>query len=304
MPISLTVLIPTHGRATLLGRTLASLGACRLPEGYAETVVVENGSRAGAEAVVAEAAAAHPALRLRYLHVERANKSHALNEALKLVEGGLVVFFDDDVRLEAEVLEAYAAAAAEHPERTFFGGPLESDFEARPPDWLLRMMPASVQGFTLADAAARGYYLGANWAAYAADLAAVGGFDPNFGPGSPSGSTGQETNIQRRLRDIGVEGKNVDRALVWHFVPRQFCTVAWMLHRRYRGGVESGQRARWEGRSGVLQTRLVGLARGALAVSKQTLLRNPAGRIVALQGLYENVGAVRGYWSGVKSRRR
>ena len=54
--LPVTVLIPTHGRPTLLGRTLASLGACRLPAAYAETVVVENGSRAGAEAVVAEAA--------------------------------------------------------------------------------------------------------------------------------------------------------------------------------------------------------------------------------------------------------
>ena len=65
--VTLSVLIPTHGRPTLLGRTLASLAACRLPEGYREAVVVENGSRAGAEAVVAEAARAHPGLRLRYL---------------------------------------------------------------------------------------------------------------------------------------------------------------------------------------------------------------------------------------------
>ena len=111
----LTVLIPTHGRPALLGRTLASLAACRPPAGYAEAVVVENGAQAGAEAVVAEAAAAHPRLRLRYLHVARANKSHALNEALRTVGAGLVVFFDDDVRLDPGVLEAYAAACRAPP---------------------------------------------------------------------------------------------------------------------------------------------------------------------------------------------
>src|SRR5690625_3949232 len=130
--IALTVLIPTHGRPRLLGRTIASLAACRLPEGYREAVVVENGIRAGAEAVVAEAAAAHPHLRLRYLHVERANKSHALNEALKTIADGLVVFFDDDVRLEPGVLEAYAEAAEAHPEPAFFGGSLGVDYEKRP----------------------------------------------------------------------------------------------------------------------------------------------------------------------------
>lgn len=70
---SLTILIPTHGRPTLLGRTLGSLAACRLPQGYVETVVVENGSRACVEAVVEEAAEAHPHLRLRYIHVERSS---------------------------------------------------------------------------------------------------------------------------------------------------------------------------------------------------------------------------------------
>lgn len=40
---SLTILIPTHGRPALLERTLESLVACRLPESYFETVIVENG---------------------------------------------------------------------------------------------------------------------------------------------------------------------------------------------------------------------------------------------------------------------
>ncbi|NNF57144.1 MAG: glycosyltransferase, partial [Rhodothermaceae bacterium] len=112
----LTVLIPTHGRATLLARTLDSLAECDRPDAYRETVVVENGPPAGARDLVARAAEAHPGLRLRYLHVERANKSHALNEALATVEQGLVVFFDDDVRLSPGVLVAYAEAAAEYPE--------------------------------------------------------------------------------------------------------------------------------------------------------------------------------------------
>src|SRR5690625_3960415 len=147
----LTALIPTHGRATLLGRTLASLAECDIPEGYVETVVIENGPKSGAEAVVGDAAVDYPHLNLRYMHVERANKSHALNEALKTIADGLVVFFDDDIRVDPGLLEAYTSAAISRPMRAFFGGAMESDFEVRPPSWLLPLLPASVQGFALTD---------------------------------------------------------------------------------------------------------------------------------------------------------
>ena len=50
-------------------------------------------------------------------------------------------------------------------------------------------------------------FLGANWAAFARDLKEVGGFDPWFGPGSATGSTGQEQTMQRRLLGAGLHGR-------------------------------------------------------------------------------------------------
>ena len=104
----LTILIPTHGRPTLLKRTLASLAACELPASYKELVVIENGSRAGAEDVVANFP---KRLNARYMHRERGNKSYALNEALNTVIEGLVVFFADDVRVSQDILLHYAAVS-------------------------------------------------------------------------------------------------------------------------------------------------------------------------------------------------
>ena len=56
----LTVLIPTHGRPTLLRRTLESVAQCKRPVGYEGRLVVENGSRAGGEAIVREVASVLP----------------------------------------------------------------------------------------------------------------------------------------------------------------------------------------------------------------------------------------------------
>lgn len=298
-PERMHVLIPTHGRPVLLERTLASLGACHLPESYRETVVVENGSQAGAEAVVADIAATHPALRLRYLHVERANKSHALNEALATVGEGLVVFLDDDVRVAPQLLEAYAKAARERTEGTYFGGSVAVDYEEAPPEWVVPALPFSARGyrFDQGDRPEPGLFLGFNWAAFASDLKSVGNFDPEYGPGSATGATGQEYNMQRRLQANGVTAEEVPGALVWHYVPRHRCSPAWALRRKYKVGIEDGLQTRAAANRPRF-LRVSGHAvQSALAYVKRALLRDAAGRFSARASLWRDAGFIVGYLS-------
>ena len=291
---TLTILIPTHGRPTLLGRTLASLAACRLPEAYAEAIVVENGSRAGAEAVLAEVAEAHPGLRLRYMHAERANKSHALNEALATLGEGLVVFFDDDVRLEPGVLEAYAQSASQHPQHTFFGGSTGVDYESEPVEWVRRLLPLSARGVDLHEPEREWHlYLGFNWATFVEDLRAAGGFNADFGPGSPTGATGQEADMQERLLAHGVRQVDVPDALVWHYVPEERSTLRWLVRRKVRGGRQRGQTKR--GQEGELSEAIRQASRCAASTVKQTVLGNRASRWQAFLALCYWYGVLRGH---------
>ena len=106
MARELRVLIPTAGRPRLIQRTLESLAACQTPAIYRETIVVENGPRCGAEDIVEKS---RDRLNARYMHVERANKSNALNVVLaKLPEDCLVYFVDDDIRFGSQTLMEYA----------------------------------------------------------------------------------------------------------------------------------------------------------------------------------------------------
>ena len=238
MSIPLVILIASHGRPVLLGRALRSVAACDRPPGYAGCVVVENGPAAGAEAVVAEVAAEDPGAGLRYMHVARANKSAALNAALADVPAEtLCVFFDDDVDVSPQTLQAFVdAAAVARPSRAFFGGVFDVRYEAEPPPlWLHPLLPRSAKG--VARGSEMGDFLGFNWAAFACDLRATGGFDPEVGPGAPSGATGQEAVMQRRLRANGLVGIRVDDAHVTHFVPPERATAAWACRRRFRRGL-------------------------------------------------------------------
>jgi GT2 family glycosyltransferase len=242
--VDLVVNIATSGRPDLLKRTLESLSACQLPPNYRETVVVENGPRSSADAVVS---AVRPDLRARYMYVSTGNKSASLNAALSTLDDCLIFLTDDDVKFAPQALSAYADAAKSAGRGHFFGGPTSADYDVPPPKWLLDYLPWSAKGWESSGSSdmsgpdtGQMRYLGFNWAAFAADLRDAGGFNPNFGPGSPSGSTGQETEMQVRLVKKGLKTVYVPEARVWHYVPVDRCSPQWVISRSYRHGLQEG----------------------------------------------------------------
>jgi glycosyltransferase involved in cell wall biosynthesis len=237
------IVIPTHRRPDLLERTLASLAGCNLPPSFSQTIVIENGPPAGADRVVAAAA---PCLRIRYLYQASGNKSLALNTVLKEIDNALVVFFDDDVRIEPDTLMAYDRHARDVSAGVFYGGAMGVDYQkGPPPKWLSPFLPASLLGWSLepdTDVVNRAVFLGCNWAAYSEDLRRCGGFNTAVGPGSPTRSTGQERDMQERLLQAGLRGRYVADAKVWHYVTAAECTPAYALQRAFRHAVEGGLR--------------------------------------------------------------
>ena len=240
MSDELVIVIPTAGRHDLLRRTLQSIADARKPAGYKATVVIENGSRGGAEHV---ADCFSALLGARYMFVEKSGKSAALNAALDKLGDCLAVFFDDDVRIGAETLCAYAQAASGAQAGLFFGGPTGVDHEQAPPEWLANYLPRSARGWQRSSDRQTVDFLGFNWAAFTRDLRAVGGFDPQRGPGSVDGSTiGDEGYIRRQLLSHSVQGVYVPEAWVWHYVPADRCSAQWIIDRNYRHGIECGKR--------------------------------------------------------------
>ena len=143
-------------------------------------------------------------------------------------------------------------------------------------------------------------YLGCNWAAFTGDLRAAGGFDANFGPGSPTGATGQEAEMQERLLARGVRQVDVPDALVWHYVPEERSTlrvadppeVPGRHPARAGGDANEDPAALHEVRSH--------LVRCALSTAKRTVLLDRSGWWQALLTLSYWVGAWQGYrpeWS-------
>ena len=244
MARSLWVLIAAAGKPALLERTLRSLAAVQKPASYRGTLVVENGTRCGIEAVVRGFSAEY---QFRHLYVPEANKSHALNRGLSLLDEGLAFMTDDDVRLHPRILTAYAEAA-KHAERgEYYGGPVLIDAEhGLPPAWMRRYYPQTIaEPWSLwRDRPIKPdqSFMGTNWAAFVGDLVAAGGFDTRLGPGGTTGAAGQETEAQRRLVTGGGRPVYVPDAIAWHYLHREFLDTQWLMRRTYRHGLEWGIR--------------------------------------------------------------
>lgn len=237
----MVIIIPTCQRGELLERTLQCLVDADLPDSVSRIVVVENGKKDEAESKTAKFAGRLP---VEYLYTPVGSKCAALNLALESCQGEFVVFFDDDVRIDAGCVRAYAMAAAGKTSGEFYAGKCNVDYDVEPPEWLKDYLPFSAKGWSYGDKVRdlpEPLALGFNWAAFADDIAKAGSFNPEIGPGRLI-SIGDETDLQRIMLSQGVNGVYLPAALVWHHVPADRCSTGWTLERNRRMGLLVGRK--------------------------------------------------------------
>jgi len=109
----LSVLIPTHNRATLLRDSLESLHAQRLPKDQFEIVVVDDGSTDDTAGVCDGYRSRLP---LTYHRIHHAGISAAKNLAIFVASAPIILFFDDDDIAHPDLLRVHLQVHREHPE--------------------------------------------------------------------------------------------------------------------------------------------------------------------------------------------
>src|SRR5690348_16088470 len=133
--VDCSILLATRDRAASLDRTLASIAGQQSPGIAWEVLVADNGSTDETGAVLQRWAARVP---LRTVFERGPGKNRALNQALAMARGGLLLFTDDDVVAQPGWIAAHAAAAARWPDHQIFGGLITPRFPRDPPAWALR----------------------------------------------------------------------------------------------------------------------------------------------------------------------
>ena len=110
---AISVIIPTHNRASLLTESLASLCDQTLPASDFEVVVVDDGSTDHTREVCDEFS---ERIGLQYHRIANSGIAAAKNMGLFASRGEIAYFFDDDDVADPNLLAAHVAAHREYPD--------------------------------------------------------------------------------------------------------------------------------------------------------------------------------------------
>jgi glycosyltransferase involved in cell wall biosynthesis len=131
---TLSIILPTYNRVTLLRNAIAALLRQTAPAGSYEIVVVDNNSSDG----TSEAVAAIGDPRLRVIREPRQGLSYARNAGLDATSAPIVAFTDDDVEAAPGWVETIVSSLEAHPQADGVGGRVLPAWTRQRPSWLTR----------------------------------------------------------------------------------------------------------------------------------------------------------------------
>ena len=233
------VVICTWNRCEFLRQTLESLRALDVPPGQEwELLVVNNGSSDATDEVISDYRQLLP---LRRLFEPELGLSRARNAAVRAATGDLILFTDDDARVDPEWMRAYLEAGDRWPDAGFFGGRIEPRYAADVPGWVKRHEAALAAMLCLRDLGSVSRRLEADEFPFGPNMAVRRGalarasFDERVGRTGNEQVRGSETSLFVRLQQQGVAGVWVPRAKVQHAIPRCRADLRYLW--RYSHGV-------------------------------------------------------------------
>jgi GT2 family glycosyltransferase len=180
-------------------------------------------------------------LRLKRLFVAEGGKNRALNEALSIIGGALVIFTDDDALPDPHCFQAYLAAAQRWPTEAIFGARIEPRFPDNTPAWIrdpeFRFATTAFARYAPAAAEERvsRHPYGPSFAVRRYALANHR-FATHLGPQSGAYAMGGEGHFLRALQRDGWAYVYVPCARVEHVIRQDQITPQWLLQRANKKG--------------------------------------------------------------------
>lgn len=245
-----SVVVCTWNRCELLRSTLESLRSLVVPADQEwELLVVNNNSPDATDEVIRTYQGLLP---LRRLFESEVGVSRARNVVVRAATGDLILFTDDDVRVDPHWMTAYLEAAKCWPDAGYFGGEIHPCFATAVPRWVKRNQTPLSGMLCLRDAGPVNRQFRPGEFPYGPNMAvrrevlALATFDERVGRKGHEQVRGSEDSLFRSLQQQGVPGVWVPAAKVSHYIPPYQANFKY-LWSYYRGVGRSGVRLRGTG---------------------------------------------------------
>ena len=246
--IRLSLIIPTHNRSERLIAALESVIRQDLPAADWEGVVVSNNSTDDTVARFGDFAARYPGLNLRLVTEDGPGVSYARNRGIAETSAPLLVFIDDDERINPGFLRAYADFFDAHPDAVVAGGRIIAEYVTGRPAWLSKYTEMPIANPMDFGDAVRPFPAGrvpggGNMAFRRSAALRYGGFDPSLGRVGRMLIGGEENDFFERLMRGGETCWYVPGAVMWHIIPPEKLTESYFRRLCYNVGVSQRLRA-------------------------------------------------------------
>jgi GT2 family glycosyltransferase len=274
--MDISLIICTRNRAPQLTLCLAAVGAIRAQRDW-EVIVVDNASETSDTAEVARAFAARASVPVQFVIEPCPGLAHGHNRGVALARGRYLAFIDDDCYPAPDYIEALCAAFDGDPTLGYLSGRIMLH---DPTDLALTVNESLIpRVFPPRRYVQTGDVQGANMAFRPEVLAAIGGFDPWFGPGAPFNA--EDIDAAARANLYGWKGAYCPTIVVSHHHGRKPDEAArvWRSYATGRGAYNMklllngefwwfaraiyGLRNRWKLSRGTIWYEQVGAARYA-----------------------------------------
>jgi glucosyl-dolichyl phosphate glucuronosyltransferase len=236
--VNISIIICTYNRCASLQRTLESLLALRSPPGVRhELLVVDNNSSDGTRAVV-ESYTSKLSCPVRYVFEPVPGQSHARNTALRLAQGEILAWTDDDVLVAPNWLAAIHTAFSD-PLAVCAGGKALPLWEAPPPLWLSARNYSPIVALDLGDQPVilqSDEIVGANFAVRVGMFTKYGQFRTNFSRTPKKLWGGEDMEFFSRLIRGGEKVLYYPEMVVQHCVPKSRMTAAYHFRWHFDSG--------------------------------------------------------------------
>ncbi len=241
--MSISVVIATYNRASLLQSTLEQLGAQAFHPGD-EVIVVDNASTDATPQVIAVAAQRF-SVPLRHLREPTPGKTPAMIAGIAIARGEILALTDDDV-FPAPDWIATIRRLFEDPSIDLVGGRVDPRWERPAPPWL-QVEKASGYGLMAAPLALLHYgdaqplgertALGANMAIRTSVLRSLGGFARHLGRHRGTLLCGEDHDLCQRAVAAGFRCEYRPELRVEHWVPADRAGLRYFLRWFFWSGV-------------------------------------------------------------------
>jgi glycosyltransferase involved in cell wall biosynthesis len=228
------LVICTWNRADLLKKTLDSIRRLIVPyQVKLRVIVVDNGSTDETANLLKQFALDESfTKRHQVLLLDESQQGHtyARNKAVEHIDSDLLIWTDDDVILDAFLIQKYVEFADDNSDTAFFGGKIEPDFEETPEAWITENWEKLKGCFAARDLGDQSIPFSKDCLPYGANFAIRSSVQKHFPFDVELGRRGQKVNgedeleMMRRVLDAGYSGRWVPDSKVKHFIDRSRMT--------------------------------------------------------------------------------